>query len=294
MFWCCCNSVTAEQVEYEAATTEIIPQRRAMSTPSPFDDRPVLDEEAEAEAEAEIDQEAATYQARGGASMPRLLGATRPRVASRAASKPLKPLSCVEAAEEAADEEEEDEDETQPPRPGPFDLTLEMVPGERLGALLDVLDLKTLRVKELRSEGRLRTYNARAQAHRQVLPGDFIVAVNGTSGGAEQMVEEMRRSRTWQLRVARKEEFIVELEKTGHLCLDLQFEKESDCIVIRKIGDVGSVKKYNEGLADGEPQVRVGDRIMAVNEVASRAADMIEVIQGEATQLQLTISRPQW
>jgi len=198
----------------------------------------------------------------------------------------LKPLACAEAAE--ADEDEEE------PSKGPFDLTLEMVPGERLGALLDVLDLKTLRVKELRREGRLRTYNARAKEHRKVLAGSFVVAVNGTSGNAEEMIEEMRRSRIWKLRVAHKEDFTVELENTGHLCLDLQFEKESDCIVIRKIGDVGLVKKYNDGLADGEPQVKVGDRIISVNEVERQAADMIEVIQGDATELKLRISRPQW
>jgi len=188
----------------------------------------------------------------------------------------------LEAKEEAVDDDVEDE--------GPFDVTLEMTPGERLGALLDVLDMKTLRVVEVRRTGRLRLYNARAEEHQRVLPGYFIVGVNGIDGGAAEMVEEMRRSRVWKLQVARSHEFTVPLEKTGPLRVDLQFEQDSDCIVVRKIGDIGVLKEYNDS-ADVEHRVRPGDRILGVNDNAGPAKTLLETLRS-STDLNLKIARP--
>jgi len=175
---------------------------------------------------------------------------------------------------------------------GPFSITLEMTPGERLGALLDILDMKTLRVVELRREGRLRVHNARAKGrHLRVLPGYFIVEVNGVSGSAQRMVDEMRRSKIWKLQVARNHEFVVKIEKSGPLRMDLQFEKDSDCIVIRKIGDIGVVKEYNDSTTDREQQLRPGDRILDVNDTAGPASALLETIKN-STDLNLKIGRP--
>jgi len=195
----------------------------------------------------------------------------------------------VEVAERVEDAKAEESDE-EDAADGTFNVTLHMTPGERLGALLDILDMKTLRVAEVRLEGRLRIHNLRATDNRKVLAGYHIVGVNGKSGKAEAMVDEMRRSRTWRLKVARKHEFTVTLEKTGHLCLDLQFEKESDCIVIRKVGE-GVVHAYNERAEDADQKVRNGDRIVNVNGVAGPAKTMLQTIK-ENTDLTFKIARP--
>jgi len=188
--------------------------------------------------------------------------------------------------EEAEEVESEEEDEN-----GLFDVTLEMTPGERLGALLDVLDLKTLRIVMIREQGRLRNHNERAKDHKKVLPGYFIMSVNGKSGKAEKMVEEMRRTRTWRLKIARSFDFNYSFQKTRHLCLDLQFEKDSDCIVVRKIGDAGVVKAQNEKAADALQRVRVGDRIIDVNDTGGPAKRMLQRIK-DNDDLTLKITRP--
>jgi len=202
----------------------------------------------------------------------------------------LSPISEAKTAEVEALKSEEESDEEDAGE-GPFNVTLDMIPGERLGALLDVLDMKTLRVSELRRQGRLRTYNATAKEHKKVLPGHFIVEVNGVGGKAEAMVDEMRRTKVWRMKVARTQEFTVSFEKTGSLCLDLQFEKDSDCIVVRKVGDVGVVKAYNDSLTPSKPRVKAGDRIVHVNDAAGPAKTLLESIRGN-TDLTMKIARP--
>lgn len=197
---------------------------------------------------------------------------------------PEAPLEVVKTAPEEREEEESDD--------GTFNVTLEMTPGERLGALLDVLDMKTLRIVEVRPDGRLRRHNMTAPEKKQVKPGYFIICVNGKSGKVEEMVKELRRSRTWRLRVARKQEFTVSIEKTGNLCLDLQFEPESDCIVIRRIGD-GVVKAYNQTVPEdsADHQIKAGDRILGVNDTQAPAKTLLETIRGNRD-LTMKIGRP--
>jgi len=210
----------------------------------------------------------------------------------------LEPAANVAPAKQGEEEDamadaagqESDNEEFMESADDPFNVILEMTPGERLGAMLDVLDMKTLRVVQVRAQGRLSAHNLRATVDKQVQAGQYIVSVNGKSGKSEELVEEMRRSRTWRLRFAQKKEITVSIEKSGPLCLDLQFEKESDCIVIRKIGD-GVVKEFNQRVEDEEQQVKVGDRITDVNGAGGTAREMLRAIR-ENTTLDLTIARP--
>jgi len=264
MFWCCYNAVDmVDTATDEAGTSEVMhgdaplgsAQRGLTEGPLPEDGR---------------QDEVPT-------SLPEVL-----EPSAEGAPKAEDPKAEDSKAQDSDDEDAGD---------GPFSVTLRMNPGERLGALLDVLDMKTLRVVQVRQTGRIRTHNLQAAENRKVLPGYFIVSVNGKNGGAEALVAEMRRSRTWHMKVARKQEFTIKLEKTGPLCLDLQFEKDSDCMVIRKIGD-GVVKEHNQTLAaDSEQRVRVYDRILSVNGQGGPAKAMVQTIRSQ-TQLTLHISRP--
>jgi len=262
MFWCCCNSVEIAREEPETSEVTL-----CHALPATTAKRQLTDEERTTAGERTPTSEASR---------------TTPKAEAEVEEQ-------VKASEEEESVEEEEEEEEV--GAGPFEVTLDMIPGERLGALLDVLDLKTLRVVEVRRQGRLRTYNATAKQHKKVLPGYFIVEVNGVSGKAEDMVDAMRRTRIWRMKVARSQEFTVTVEKTDHLCLDLQFEKDSDCMVIRKIGDVGVVKKYNDSLPEGEPRVKPGDRIVDVNAAAGPAKTLLETIRGN-TDLTMKIARP--
>merc|ERR1712083_1118241 len=93
-----------------------------------------------------------------------------------------------------------------------------------------------------------------------------------------------------RLRVARELKFSVTLQKSGPLCLDLQFEPESDNILIRKIGE-GVVKAYNQRAPNDEQQIRVGDRILGVNHEQGKARTLLETIRG-STELTMKIGRP--
>lgn len=269
MFWCCCNSGTEIARDDHSIDSEIIlrdGQLPGRSTAGVEDLPTLLRRQGEPKEEEE--------QAK--------LGIRTRRGSKQAASRAV--ARAQEEEQQALEEEEEAEE-------SPFDVTLEMTPGERLGALLDILDMKTLRVVELRREGRLRIHNLRAKANKKVKPGYFIVGVNGISGSAQTMVDEMRRSRTWKLQVARNHDFMVTLEKAGPLRLDLQFEKDSDCIVIRKVGEIGVVKEYNESMSsDAEKQIKPGDRILDVNGTAGPAKVLLETIRN-STELNLKIGR---
>jgi hypothetical protein len=179
----------------------------------------------------------------------------------------------------------------EPPSDGPFDVRLDMRVGERLGALLDILDLKTLRVVHVREEGRLKKYNDDAPAHKRVHPGFFIVQVNGKSGDVETMVDELQRTRVWKLKVARIYHFSVTLQKTGPLCLDLHFEPEGNCVVIRRIGD-GVAKEHNNNVPEGGEQIQVGDRIYSVNGEVAPASQLLAKIRSSET-VTLQLGRPQ-
>jgi len=173
----------------------------------------------------------------------------------------------------------------------PFDVTLEMHPGEKLGALLDVLDMKTLRVVSVKRNGHLQRYNNRVEPNKQVLAGYYIVSVNGKSGKVDDMVEELRHSRTWKLRIARKLQFTINVEKSKPLALDLQFEPESDCILVRKVGESGLMSEYNQRAPDGDKQVLAGDRIIDVNQATGPAKTLLETLRSNRD-LSLTIARP--
>lgn len=175
---------------------------------------------------------------------------------------------------------------------GTFDIRLEMRVGERLGALLDILDLKTLRVVHIREEGRLRKHNNENPARKQVHEGCFIVSVNGKSGDVEVMVDELQRTRIWRMTVARLYKYSAALRKTGPLCLDLHFEPEGNCVVIRRIGE-GMVKAYNEDLPEGAEAIKVGDRIYSVNGQSLTATQMLNEIRDARDELSLELGRPQ-
>lgn len=211
-------------------------------------------------------------------------------VATPSASSERLDASEVEAdlprvAEEPAEEEEQEDEE------GPFVVNLDMMWGERLGAVFDVLDMKTLRVLNILEEGRLKRYNDSAPRHKRILPGYFIVDVNGKNGRAEDMVKELRRSRIVRLRIARRQEFSVTLEKSGPLCLDLQYGPEKDCLVIRRIGE-GVVRTYNQEASSEEPHIKVGDRILGVNSAQAPARTLLESIRNNR-ELTMKFERPQ-
>jgi len=174
---------------------------------------------------------------------------------------------------------------------GTFDIRLDMRVGERLGALLDILDLKTLRVVHIRQEGRLRKHNNESAARKQVHEGFFIVAVNGKSGDVEVMVDELQRTRIWRMTVARLYKYSATIRKTGPLCLDLHFEPEGECVVIRRIGD-GVVKAYNQNLPEGAEEIKVGDRIYSVNGRVHTATQMLNAIREARDGLCLELGRP--
>lgn len=253
-FWCC-SCTTGAEVCNEAADEEIVFRGAADANPLRSIPEQGLNVAPSGSSERVDAPEAATQEP--GTEMPRV-------------------------AEETGVEEDEE---------GPFTVNFEIMWGEKLGAVFDVLDLKTLRVLNVTDDGRIKRYNNFAPRHKRILPGYYIIEVNGKSGNGPDMVKELRRSRNCRLRVARKQEFSVTLEKSGPLCLDLQFGPQKDCLVIRRIGE-GAVKAYNQEAGDEEPQIKVGDRILGVNSAQAPARTLLQSIRNN-TELNMKLERPQ-
>lgn len=133
---------------------------------------------------------------------------------------------------------------------------------QSFGIKVDYADGVVMQV--LRASGGLvDAYNASAPAPRRLLPGDFIVAVNGLAGDSQRMVEAMQGELTVRLVVASPVDVEVSLEE-GPLGAELLHNVEGSTLVIAGLSGGGAIERHNR-FASGEAKVRAFDRIHAVN-----------------------------
>eukprot|EP00418_Pyrodinium_bahamense_P068188 CAMPEP_0179081654 /NCGR_PEP_ID=MMETSP0796-20121207/36776_1 /TAXON_ID=73915 /ORGANISM="Pyrodinium bahamense, Strain pbaha01" /LENGTH=361 /DNA_ID=CAMNT_0020779041 /DNA_START=24 /DNA_END=1109 /DNA_ORIENTATION=- len=171
-----------------------------------------------------------------------------------------------------------------------------------LGMDVDVTDGNTLYIIAVR-EGLAQQYNQEAPYDQQIRAGDFVVKVNDTEGSSTKLREALKEETFLELLIKRPMEFDVAVkaeadqEPRGGFCAPggsdhshgLNFIKKPSgtSIVVDKIAE-GPVKAWNE--ENPAQEVRVGDRIVAVNGKKEKIADLKKKLK--AAKFHMTMVRP--
>merc|ERR1712061_427907 len=99
-------------------------------------------------------------------------------------------------------------------------------------------------------------------------------AINGVRGITNKLLEEMRRSSTWNLAVERPCEIRirVDCEMSPNLGLDLKYSPNGGSLLISNIGE-GAIKEWNK---TAPKQIAPRDRIVEINGRRGTAQDLLE------------------
>mmetsp|Transcript_19572 Transcript_19572/g.58684 ORF Transcript_19572/g.58684 Transcript_19572/m.58684 type:complete len:215 (+) Transcript_19572:82-726(+) len=132
-------------------------------------------------------------------------------------------------------------------------------------------------------------YNGKASQDLQILPGDYIISVNGVNNDSKRMVEELAKERSLDLEVRHPVTSTVTINRQGGaMGLDLNYAKMGKSLVIDGIAE-GAVMTWNK--QNPAAMVKKGDRIVAVNGVSGSPSELLENITQSST-VELTMSRP--
>jgi len=200
----------------------------------------------------------------------------------------------AEAEEAAADEAHLQHPSMDLPQ-GVFfvELTRESV-NDWFGLNFDFSDKKVMEIVTVDCEGSpAAAYNEEAEMARMLLPGRFILSVNGVAGNTHQMQCVWLTSTTVRCQVCTPKKFAVQFDLSdgSKLGVDLSRCKKGMAFLVMDIPN-GAVKEWNR--ANPELEVRRLDRIIAVNGRSGGADMMQELISSDCRQLELVFSRPSW
>lgn len=137
----------------------------------------------------------------------------------------------------------------------------------------------------------IHSYNSGAPDDKKLVPGDFLVKVNGAKTTPE-MKASLRKEGPWLLMWAHPCRQVVELSKSnekeswGFSCTYMR--DHSRCLMVVHIRD-GPLKRFNDGV-EAPMRINPGDLIEEVNRVSGYAAHMDESIPLAQT-LQLVFLR---
>lgn len=160
-----------------------------------------------------------------------------------------------------------------------------------LGVDLDTQANSLVYVNDVK-DGVVQVYNRTAKPESRLGPGHFIIKVNGVEGLASDMVDEMNRLASLRLLVRKPFTMCVAIDKKSHkgLLAGVDFVKRSavGCLLINQLSE-GPIEEWN--IVNPGREVRVGDRIIAVNGQKGKAADLLKKLKA-LNRCLITIVRP--
>jgi hypothetical protein len=162
-----------------------------------------------------------------------------------------------------------------------FTVTLEPAAGSTTPLGLHVRapnkDHPILVVTELKA-GLVANWN-RANPSQQILEGDCIVEVNGTSGSTKEMLEVLKFSRRKTLTISREAQSVFEatLVKTA------QNQKvganvvwpDNQTLLVRTVAEQGMIASWNATCRSDAQRIHVSDSIIEINGVSGDAKKMM-------------------
>ncbi|CAE7274150.1 ergic3 [Symbiodinium natans] len=167
--------------------------------------------------------------------------------------------------------------------PGPKRLRTEVVRVSRkgdepLGLEFDKMDPENLMVAKLTLPGLIATHNQKADSEKVVCPGDRIKKVNGKEALAEELIAMLDSEPKLTIVLQHCQELEHYIEKRGKpLGLELAVSEKATCLTVQRIEVNGLVAARNE--ASGDRQIRVHDKIVAVDGVHAPAPELMRKIK---------------
>merc|ERR1712192_69976 len=166
--------------------------------------------------------------------------------------------------------------------------------GEPLGVKLDSVDEKMLYICKVSNnvDTTVGRYNATVQTNH-IQPGDYLIMVNGNSDGltpvgtkvSDALRQELFTLMAVQVVVSRPKHFEATLVHNGtELGLDISYSNYGTSLLIVRITD---------GLVQSSlPDVRQGDRILAINGMEGSPFELLQALGGDPHTITLKLSRP--
>jgi len=164
------------------------------------------------------------------------------------------------------------------PAEGAFAVTLDQGPSAILGLDLDKMDRQNLMVVKTQP-GLVSQYNKSASSEEVIRKGDRIWSVNGKTGSAEELLQMLGNGTKLQLVLHHCKEKEVYVEKKGKvLGLQLVVTEKASCLTVEKVNPGGVIAAMNERAGE-DRQIKVHDKIMAVDGVQGLAPEMMKQIK---------------
>jgi len=181
-----------------------------------------------------------------------------------------------------------------PPGPSPeYSVSLEKGNLKSLGLDVDTQDSKNLYISAISEEGPAVDWNRKAEPENQLVHGDFIVAINGVSGNARLMLDEIKKNDQVNFKVRRGIDITIVLEADGSKEWGIETSKnpQGDGLVVLAPPNPGLIADWNESTNDPASMIQVGDRILRVgqNSGAREVAKAINEVRGK---FQIHLVRP--
>lgn len=177
------------------------------------------------------------------------------------------------------------------PLPAPFEwtVTIDKTDGKSLGLGLEVADEKNAMVAKI-FPGLVQEYNASAQGNEQIRSRDWIMKVNGTTGGSvESMVSKLRESGKVDLMLMRTPSWTVTVNQEGKdLCDNLKHAEDGVCLIIMDLPE--GLIAWNT--ANPKKIIKRLDRILEVNGTSGKATDMLEMLKVSSNSNMVVMSAP--
>lgn len=151
-------------------------------------------------------------------------------------------------------------------------------PGEGPGLEVDVVDGKHIYVLAI-LPGVFSRANSMFFEHPlwQLQPSDRIIEVNACRGEVGEIIAELQKEGTWDVRFQHPTEFKVELYRQGtdSLGMELRFAPGGNTLLIHAI-QPGPVMQYNGRVESRSKCIYVLDRIIEMNGVRGTPADLLK------------------
>jgi len=163
---------------------------------------------------------------------------------------------------------------------------------KNLGIDMDSQGCETLLVTSVRA-GPIMAYNSAVELEQQILPGHFVVSVNGVEGDATAMQREMQRKSRLEVVLGRPEDvrIAINVDSRRSLGIGIPRRQTGSSLAITQVRK-GPVEDWNA--ENPWQKVQVGDRIVAVNGQRGKASDLARSLKAamKIPRMQLTITRP--
>lgn len=125
---------------------------------------------------------------------------------------------------------------------------------------------------------------------KKIMPGDMISAVNGKTGNADLLLEEIQGTATLAFELSRETTIRIVRQKQG--ALGLKLNPHSDMLEVVEVMS-GMIREYNK-VSKPSREVFPMDRIIEVNGIRGESEALLKGILGisDGQEMQIVISRP--